>query len=145
MISNYKCITLGFTIQCGFSQVPLSSNFHDQVSKNLCLKKTKLQSTANNGADGAAAGEDENNDDDRKEETKGLLQLPPIGESSFDPESVGKKQDISGETTLLNGNELTEVAFVGSAKFELQYTCAVCETKNIHKVSRLGKTTTTFS
>lgn len=30
------------------------------------------------------------------------------------------------------------VAFVAQAKFQLQYTCNICETRNAHQVSRLG-------
>lgn len=89
-------------------------------------------------------GTDVNNkDDNKKEEGSGLLPLPPFGESSFDPESFGGKQkyDVSGKSTTiaLGSDKPTEVAMVGSAKFELQYTCNLCETKNSHKVSRLGK------
>ncbi len=89
-------------------------------------------------------GTDANNKDDNKTEGgSGFLPLPPIGESSFDPESFGGKQkyDVSGKSTTiaLGSDKPTEVAMVGSAKFELQYTCNLCETKNSHKVSRLGK------
>ena len=31
------------------------------------------------------------------------------------------------------------VNHVGSEKFELQYTCKVCETRNIYKISRMGE------
>ena len=80
--------------------------------------------------------------DEQQPKENGFLCLPPIGESSFDPSnhmpeagenSNGKKH------VVLDSNKSTEVGLVGSAKFELQYTCAVCETRNTHKVSRLGR------
>lgn len=61
------------------------------------------------------------NDDDEKETE--IPCLPPIGESSF-----------KGEVT----NNDSEVFRIGSEKFELQYTCNVCETRNFHKVSRMA-------
>lgn len=62
------------------------------------------------------------NDDDEKETE--IPCLPPIGESSF-----------TGEVT---NNDDSEVFRIGSEKFELQYTCNVCETRNFHKVSRMA-------
>ncbi len=63
------------------------------------------------------------NPEDEKEE--GIPCLPPIGESSY-----------TGEPTL---NDDSETLRIGSEKFELQYTCKVCETRNFHKVSRMGE------
>jgi len=51
--------------------------------------------------------------------------LPAIGGSSFD-------------NTIKLGDDAKPVAFVGSQKFELQYTCNICETRNSIKVSRLA-------
>ncbi len=70
---------------------------------------------------------DSRNDDETKEAASPLLSLPPIGESSFDLNS-----------NMLSNDQPKEVGLVGSPKFELQYTCNVCETRNVHKVSRLG-------
>jgi hypothetical protein len=100
---------------------------------------TTLRSSSQNN-EGLDASNNKN--DKKTEEGSGLLPLPPFGESSFDPESFGGKQKYeSGKSTTiaLDSGKSTEVAMVGSAKFELQYTCNLCETKNSHKVSRLGK------
>ena len=96
-----------------------------------------LQSISENKDDGDDDGKSLDCD---KKEGSGLLPLPPIGESSFDPASLGQENNKLGKTSIaLDSDEPTKVALVGSAKFELQYTCAVCETKNNHRVSRLGK------
>lgn len=58
--------------------------------------------------------------------------LPPIGYSSFDGET-----SASGETIRLDGTSC-DVNHVGTEKFELQYTCKVCETRNSHRVSRMA-------
>lgn len=65
--------------------------------------------------------------DDEDDTIDGRFLLPPIGESSSDeelPERFRSKE------------KKTPVAFVGSQKFELQYTCKLCGTRNSHKVSR---------
>ena len=59
--------------------------------------------------------------------------LPPIGESSFNGET-----SKDSEMIRLDGTSQA-VNHVGSEKFELQYTCKVCETRNIHRVSRMGE------
>ena len=58
------------------------------------------------------------------EEEKPPILLPPIGESSFVKMSAGN-------------NEQPKM-FVGSEKFAIQYTCKICDTRNTHKVSRMG-------
>jgi hypothetical protein len=65
--------------------------------------------------------------DEQSNDTPLFPQLPPIGESSFGTVPL---EDLS--------SNLQPVAFV-SDKFELQYTCKVCETRNSHRVSRIGK------
>ena len=89
------------------------------------------------------------NDDESENDAhiaKPLLPLPPIGESSYGsiPSAHDDSQTTIDEATghkkiTLNSEEGTKVAQVGSSKFELQYTCNICETRNTHKVSRLGK------
>ena len=59
--------------------------------------------------------------------------LPPIGESSFSGET-----SKDSEMIRLDGTSQA-VNHVGSEKFELQYTCKVCETRNIYKISRMGE------
>ena len=50
--------------------------------------------------------------------------LPPPGESSYSAPSTNKKQDSRSS--------------VLSKKFEIQYTCKKCETRNSHFISRAG-------
>lgn len=87
----------------------------------------------------------DNESENDSEIAKPLLPLPPIGESSYGsiPSAHDESQSTIDETTgqkkiILNSEEGTKVAQVGSSKFELQYTCNICETRNTHKVSRLG-------
>jgi hypothetical protein len=66
--------------------------------------------------------------DDCESVSSGIPQLPPaIGASSFHNQSPSTIRDAAQTT-----------AFV-SPKFELQYTCKVCNTRNCHLVSRIGK------
>ena len=81
-----------------------------------------------------------NNHDSNEEECEAgskIPCLPPIGASSFDGES---SEDMD---TINLGGESQNVGFVGQ-KFELQYTCKICETRNSHKVSRLGTSTVSY-
>eukprot|EP00551_Chaetoceros_affinis_P005577 CAMPEP_0203673224 /NCGR_PEP_ID=MMETSP0090-20130426/11451_1 /ASSEMBLY_ACC=CAM_ASM_001088 /TAXON_ID=426623 /ORGANISM="Chaetoceros affinis, Strain CCMP159" /LENGTH=249 /DNA_ID=CAMNT_0050538815 /DNA_START=64 /DNA_END=813 /DNA_ORIENTATION=+ len=75
-----------------------------------------------------SSGSDDNNEP-KETGASPLLSLPPIGESSFDFNS-----------NVLSNDQPKEVGLVGSRKFELQYTCKMCETRNVHKVSRLAYT-----
>ena len=63
--------------------------------------------------------------DKENDPREGIPQLPATGSSS-------KKQEPSD--TDVNGNK----PFVASKKFQLQYTCNVCETRNSHYVSRIA-------
>jgi hypothetical protein len=66
--------------------------------------------------------------DDDSSEKSTIPQLPPIGSSSFGViPSMATAQPVSN---------------VASEKFELQYTCKICETRNVHRVSRIGKHST---
>ena len=69
---------------------------------------------------------------DTEKET-GIPCLPPIGQSSF----IGQPAKDS-EVIRLDGTSQA-VNHVGTEKFELQYTCNICETRNTHRVSRMGK------
>jgi len=67
------------------------------------------------------------------EETENIPCLPPIGESSY-----------TGDATMENGGMIRldgtshDVSHVGSERFEIQYTCKVCETRNSHRISRMA-------
>lgn len=69
---------------------------------------------------------------DEEEEQSVIPCLPPIGESSF-------KGDAATIETSTGTMEVNKSIRVSSDKFELQYTCNICETRNTHKVSRMGK------
>jgi hypothetical protein len=64
--------------------------------------------------------------DDCESVSSGIPQLPAIGASSFHDRLPSTIRDAA------------QIAFV-SPKFELQYTCKVCNTRNCHLVSRIGK------
>jgi hypothetical protein len=66
-----------------------------------------------------------------------IPQLPAIGASSFHSRS---SVTSSSSTTFDATNNNSNTAFVGS-NFQLQYTCKVCETRNCHIVSRIGRYT----
>lgn len=77
---------------------------------------------------------DEDDEDDVKD--SGIPQLPAIGSSSFGSIPKGSLgSDISKQEKGVV--ESKDTAFVGR-KFELQYTCNVCDTRNQHRVSRLA-------
>lgn len=67
------------------------------------------------------------------EKTEDIPCLPPIGESSY-----------TGDVTVENGGMIRldgtshDVSHVGSERFELQYTCKICETRNSHRISRMA-------
>jgi DNL zinc finger len=74
------------------------------------------------------------------DQTEMPLLLPGIGSSSssapispplFDPFDASLDAGVSRKK---------EIAFVASRKFELQYTCKICETRNVHRVSRAAYT-----
>jgi DNL zinc finger len=62
------------------------------------------------------------NGDDKEVQGNGFPQLPPIGSSSLPKDFVGADPK----------------PFVANHKFQLQYTCNICETRNHHNVSRLA-------
>jgi hypothetical protein len=69
------------------------------------------------------------------QKTSDIPCLPSIGQSSF---AGGETTSNKSGTIRLDGNSHA-VGNVGSDRFELQYTCKVCETRNSHRVSRLGE------
>lgn len=78
-------------------------------------------------------------DDDEQQtsDESGIPQLPAIGESSFGTSRSAEASALSNQQPLVD-DEKKAVAFV-SDKFELQYTCKICDTKNTHRISRLGE------
>jgi hypothetical protein len=81
---------------------------------------------------GASSRDDDQRTDNDDESS--IPQLPAIGESSF---GEAKKAVQQQQESLADGKKKA-VAFV-SDKFELQYTCKICDTRNAYRVSRLGE------
>jgi hypothetical protein len=87
-------------------------------------------------------------DDDKATTARGgdrgggeIPQLPAIGASSFHSRpSVTSSSSTTFDATNNKNNNNSNTAFVGS-NFQLQYTCKVCETRNCHIVSRIGRYT----
>ncbi len=72
--------------------------------------------------------------DSEEEEYTGVPQLPAFGASSFSNSHVNFSTGMPSSLPY----DPADAAFV-SPKFKLQYTCNICETRNSHMVSRLGK------
>jgi hypothetical protein len=78
--------------------------------------------------------------DDEEAEVEGwtgIPQLPAFGASSFS-NPIDMDSDIASSSFRRNDENNSGAAFA-SPKFKLQYTCNVCDTRNSHMVSRLGK------
>lgn len=71
-------------------------------------------------------------DIDTETEELPFLALPGAGGSSFDPLTSENRF-----ASVAEGKDLKEAKFV-SDKFELQYTCKRCDTRNSNKVSRIA-------
>jgi hypothetical protein len=72
------------------------------------------------------------------EETK-IPQLPAFGASSFsdEPEPSTTTIPVAKSSDKEASSKSTVVGLV-APKFQIQYTCKVCETRNSHMVSRIG-------
>jgi hypothetical protein len=76
--------------------------------------------------------------------------LPPIGTSSFwDRHDDDDDDDDDGNDTNINNNNINNINttttttltpnnIVVSRKFQLSYTCKLCNTRNTHSITRLG-------
>jgi hypothetical protein len=91
----------------------------------------------------ASSRDEEVSMDKNDDKDSGIPQLPVFGSSSFGTiESAGTRAVVASATSSSSNstgiNMLSSSrAFVGH-KFELQYTCKVCDTRNTHRVSRIG-------
>ena len=124
---NRKYNQLNFISLRGKGIHPSQEYYDSKKIVHLYSKKDESEHEINDAAD--------------KEEGKRMLPLPPIGGSSFDPANLGidyKYEEQNQKPVALDNDEITTVGMVGSSKFELQYTCNICDTRNVHKVSRLG-------
>jgi hypothetical protein len=82
----------------------------------------------------------EDTDEPASEETA-IPQLPAIGASSFSNQQPSPSTTTTTIPVAKNsGEEAPKGTFVAvvAPKFQIQYTCKVCETRNTHMVSRIG-------
>jgi len=103
----------------------------------------------------SAAADDSNGElepEDTKEAGSGLIALPPIGASSFWDRPRGENTHTSSdespdlvfpeegksEMKKKKGIIVSEHTSLVSSKFQLQYTCKVCGTRNSHSVTRMA-------
>ena len=63
---------------------------------------------------------------DKEHGERKIPMLPAIGESSYGDESLHSLTSSSKEPSLV------------ANKFDIQYTCKICETRNTNRVSRVG-------
>lgn len=77
-------------------------------------------------------GGDTNND---ATGSSGLIALPPIGASSF-WDTNDRNSDVDNHVSLTK--KMKEGDIIISSKFQLQYTCKICETRNKHSVTRMA-------
>eukprot|EP00978_Attheya_sp_CCMP212_P029965 scaffold108591_cov45-Attheya_sp.AAC.3 len=82
-----------------------------------------------------------NNEDETNEDNVPIpqLALPAMGGSSFssDPSSRSTSMSSTTEEAETTTSASSPPAFARQ-KFELQYTCKVCDTRNSNRVSRIG-------
>lgn len=74
-----------------------------------------------------------NNEEPLRSPDDEIPQLPAFGATSYDAATTPSSNNNSKN----NANDEQKAAFVGR-KFELQYTCKICDTRNCHKVSRIA-------
>jgi len=115
----------------GRANLMTSRRFRHNIARDI-ETRIRLNASSNNN------NKDEKNDNTIKEGREGdespFPCLPPIGFSSYDESTT--------TTTVTCGNNTDSdiqqsSPFVGH-KFELQYTCKVCETRNSNRVSRIA-------
>jgi hypothetical protein len=131
----FLCFGLSFFQVCSFT-VHFAGGVDAPQRRNIATEHRHHQSLARIlrlQAKGRSDDPSSSSSEDSK--VSEIPQLPAIGASSFDsnqpPASTLPDQDISSNDVSV------PVAFV-SSKFQIQYTCNVCETRNSHLVSRIG-------
>lgn len=75
-------------------------------------------------------------DDSCEDDTASPFALPPIGESSFWDQEQENKRVTANLSDLSSGIKISDE--VASRKFQLQYTCKLCDTRNVIKVNRIA-------
>jgi hypothetical protein len=106
-----------------------------QTYDKRCKKSIPLNRSFNGRIDRRRNYEEDKDDDDEEEEA--ITQLPALVGSTT---SENKQQSISSSTIFsasFTPSNLTSTPFV-TPKFQLQYTCNVCETRNRVLISRIA-------
>ncbi len=148
LIISCTCCLLGidaFYITTGVYESPIASlmkrSHFFELNSSFSADdddNNKKRRRSRSGDKEGESGEKNSND------VKPILSLPPIGESSFGTIPLANGERFDEETgqnhITLNNGKGKEVGQVGSSKFELQYTCKICQERNRHKVSRLAYT-----
>mmetsp|Transcript_14689 Transcript_14689/g.31917 ORF Transcript_14689/g.31917 Transcript_14689/m.31917 type:complete len:261 (+) Transcript_14689:51-833(+) len=143
----YKIRALLLIISMLGAQIDTSSAFlspnADQIQSSHFVDHHRhlRSSTARCAADDSG----EENSEDPKEGL-GFTALPPIGASSFwdrpqDENANANTNDLSqadSSNTKKNGIIISEHTNLVSAKFQIQYTCKKCLTRNSHMVTRVA-------
>lgn len=93
----------------------------------------------------AAADDSTNEDLEDPNEEKTRFSLPPIGASSFwerptegDGSNASDSADLARNDSKDNRIIISKHTNLVSPKFQLQYTCKICSTRNSHSVTRLA-------
>lgn len=148
--SKVSSILLAMVVQGNLSSAFVSPKA-DHIKK--CTHQHRLREIPRVIVRNAADGDSNNKEAENSSEGEGLgfTALPPIGASSF----WDRPQDEKG-TSHANSFESSDLAQPGSkaasnnivinndranlvsAKFQIQYTCKVCDTRNSHSVTRLA-------
>jgi hypothetical protein len=118
--SIITCVILIAWCVCGTSAFVSSSGSRFQAQKQCRRLIPFLAQNSDDQGDG--------------ELTTGMPQLPPCQDQRT-------RSDVDSESDNIWGQSGTTVQlgpFVASRKFQLQYTCNVCETRNTNSVSRVA-------
>jgi DNL zinc finger len=97
---------------------PLTFSSHSKSLPRACFRHASM----------ALRRRRHNHDDEELQSRSEIPQLPATGSSSQ------KRSDSDPSRT----SDTVSGTFVGSKKFQLQYTCNICETRNHHLVSRVA-------
>ena len=118
---------------------------HQQTRKKICLFRSHHQTRRRPQLQVkriSSTGDDKGDNDGDAPKSSEIPQLPVPGSSSFHQDQ--KASVASSAATAKHEGDATTTAtktartgFL-SKKFQLQYTCNVCETRNCHMISRLG-------
>lgn len=112
------------------------SNVHKKVQASNAHRWVQAGTTLTARRRSLDDYDDELDDVDEINGSGVLPLLPPTGFSSFD--ELSNKINLSSSASEEKSSSSSPKSAVVSPKFELQYTCNICETRNTINVSRVG-------